>query len=148
MFAKPVVHGIYMLCYLSRQDAGSVTSASTLAKAVDVPPEHARKILMRLCAAGLVISVKGRSGGYAPTRRLEETSVLDVVDAVNPLATDDHLQPRVCAAAPDRACLATQGFVELRDQMRKLLAGRTVASFIGNACSESAEAFVTTIGEE
>lgn len=138
MLGKPVVHGIYMLCYLSRQAAGSVTSASTLAKAADVPPEHARKILMRLCAAGLVTSTSGRSGGYALTKGMEDTSVLDVLDAVGAAANDCDHQERTCAAIPNEVCSFRPGFAELRKQMRRVLATRTLASIVGGACSKRA----------
>ncbi len=136
-FSKAVVHGIYMLCYLCRQDAGSVTSAARIAKAVDAPPEHTRKILTSLCAAGLVTSVNGRSGGYASTRSMEDTSILDVLNAIGPVAGDHDLQPRVCAAAPDEACSVQPGLADLREQMRGLLAGRPLASLVGGECVSS-----------
>ncbi len=142
-FSKTAVHGIYMLCYLSRQGSGSITSATVLAKAVDAPPEHARKILMRLCAAGLVNSVNGRAGGYASTGSMEDISVLDVLDAIGRVP-DDGLQPRMCAAAPDEACSVQPGLADLREQMRRFLAGKTLASVIGAECCRRARSTEAT----
>ncbi len=134
LFSKAVVHGFYMLCYLSRQHAGSVTSARTLAKAVDTPPEHARKILMRLCAARLVTATNGRSGGYALTRSLEDISVMDVLDAIDSIKDSHNLQSRSCAVAPDEACSVQPGLADLRVRIRELLARGTLASLIGEGC--------------
>lgn len=144
-FSKAVVHGIYMLCYLNRQDAGSVVSATMLSKEVNVPPERARKILMRLCVSGLVTSVNGRSGGYAPSRSMEDTSVLDVLDAIGPVGDDHNLQPRVCAAAHDEACSVQPRLAGLREQMLRFLASKTLASVVGHECSESAETSLATV---
>ncbi|MCP4593178.1 MAG: hypothetical protein GY842_20775 [bacterium] len=147
-FGKATVHGIYMLCYLCRQDVGTVTSAATLAKAVDVPPEHARKILMRLCAAGLATSTNGRSGGYASTRSMEDTSVLDVLEATNPVADDGVPPPRMCAAAPDEACSVQPGLADLQKQMRGILADRSLAAVIGHRRGCLAEEPLATVCAE
>ena len=138
LFSKAAVHGIYMLCYLSRQDAGSVTSAITLAKAVDAPPEHTRKILMRLSAAGLVTATNGRSGGYASARDMKDISVLDVLDAISPVADVQSLQPRMCAAAPDDVCSVQPGLANLWEQTRALLANTALATIAGKQCCRQA----------
>ena len=123
-----------MLYYLSRQDGESVASASTLAKAVNAPPEHARKILMRLCEAGLTSSITGRSGGYTRAGSLEDMSLLDVLDALDPAKADHGLAPRMCAAAPDEVCSVQLGLAEVSDRMRGLLSGISLASLVGRGC--------------
>jgi Rrf2 family protein len=135
-FSKALVHGIYILCYLSRQDPQSVVSSSAIARAVSVPPQHARKLTMRLCFAGLVRSTLGRSGGYALARSLECISVLDVLDAVSPAGDDQTLEPRMCALGSGDECCVQPGLAELRMQMRGVLGGKALSSVVGPECPQ------------
>ena len=65
------------------QDRSSLVSAGTIADAVNVPREHERKILSLLRDAGLIVSVRGRDGGFVSARSLNEITVLQVVEAMS-----------------------------------------------------------------
>lgn len=136
---RTVVHGIYTLCYLSRQPTGQLASASAVAEAVGVPPEHTRKILSALAAADLVRSVRGRAGGFALARPLPRITVLDVRDAVQSAdGPVDPVDPRHCPVAARDACCVGPGLRELRAAIRALLAARTLDELVGEDCRGSA----------
>ena len=56
-----------------------------ISQAAQVPAGYLSKVLQMLARAGLVVSTAGRSGGFRLTRRPEEISVLDVINAVDPI---------------------------------------------------------------
>lgn len=56
-----------------------------IAGAVQVPAGYMAKVLQKLARAGLVASLPGRGGGVRLTRPAEGISVLDVVDAIDPV---------------------------------------------------------------
>ncbi len=134
---KTVVHGTYALCYLSRLPEGSVASSVAVAEALAIPPEHARKIMTALVDAGLVASVRGRSGGYALAKGPSEVSMLEVIDALHPGAGDAVLQSRSCPIGAEGACRTREGLSELREGVRAFFAGQSLASVIGEACRRS-----------
>jgi len=140
VLGKTVVHGIYALCYLSRLEPGGVAPSTTIAEAVGVPPEHARKILTCLTAAELVTSVRGRSGGYVLARSPEDISVLEVWDALTPGAGLSALEFRTCPVASGDGCCLRSGLADLRDHLRQALAERTLASVIGECHRPSGRA--------
>jgi len=55
-----------------------------------VPASYLSKVLQALGRAGLVRAQRGLGGGYAMSRRLEQVSVLDVINAVDPLRRIDR----------------------------------------------------------
>ena len=69
-----------------------------IARATKVPQGYLSRVLQSLARAGLVTSNPGRSGGFRLTRSPKDISVLDVVNAVDPirriercpLDIDDH----------------------------------------------------------
>ena len=132
--SKSVVHGVYLLCFLSRQPANSVTSAGAIATAMGVPSEHASKILQALASAGLLSSVRGRTGGYTLAKSLPDVSMLEVLDALEPPAQKHGLQARLCPVAPREMCQAHDGLVNLLDRLRDDLKEQTLASVLGLAC--------------
>src|SRR3954465_14811033 len=55
---------------------------STLAAAFDVPPHYLNKFLQALVRAGVLTSTAGAKGGFRLARSPQETSLLDVVTAI------------------------------------------------------------------
>ena len=60
-------------------------STQQIAEVTRVPAGYLSKVLQALARAGLVASQPGRTGGFQLTRPAREISVLDVVNAVDPV---------------------------------------------------------------
>lgn len=60
-------------------------STAAIARATHVPEGYLSKVLQELARAGFVASQAGRAGGFRLTHRPEETSVLDIINAVDPI---------------------------------------------------------------
>src|SRR4051812_37938416 len=60
-------------------------TAQELAAESQVPLDYLSKILNSLGKAGLITGQRGRGGGFQPTVRASEMTVLEVISAVDPL---------------------------------------------------------------
>lgn len=56
-----------------------------ISAAVQIPPGYLAKVLQTLAREGLVISTPGRAGGFRLTRAPGQITVLDVINAVDPV---------------------------------------------------------------
>lgn len=56
-----------------------------MAKATRVPPGYLSKVLQALARGGLVESLPGRKGGFRLSRPANRLSVLEVINAVDPI---------------------------------------------------------------
>jgi len=65
-------------------------TAQQIAVRTRVPAGYLCKVLQALGRAGLVEAQRGLGGGYVMSRRLEELSILDVINAVDPLKRIDR----------------------------------------------------------
>ena len=54
-----------------------------IAEAQGIPPRFLVQILLQLKTAGLVVSVRGASGGYQLARRPEEITLAEVINAID-----------------------------------------------------------------
>lgn len=101
-------------CLGSRPDKPA--SADTLAEITKVPRRYLTRVLQELVAAELVQSRSGPGGGYELARPAEELSILNVVNAVDPLerikscplGLESHTSLCPLHAELDRAYAATE----------------------------------------
>jgi Rrf2 family protein len=67
------------------QNDGQPCTSQRLAEITQVPGPYLSKLMQGLVRAGLVRSQRGLHGGFVLSRRPEELTMWDVVDAVEPL---------------------------------------------------------------
>ena len=72
------------------QSSGAAVVTPTIAEITRVPPGYLPKVLQTLRRAGLVHSKRGLGGGFTLARPAEELTVLEVVNAVDPIKRIDR----------------------------------------------------------
>ena len=84
MLSQTTEYALRIVVRLASQPSGPVTIPE-LAKTTRIPAGYLAKVLRQLGRAGLVHSQRGPNGGSVLARAPEELTVLDVVQAVDPL---------------------------------------------------------------
>ena len=72
------------------QGSGDAVVTATIAEITRVPPGYLPKVLQTLRKAGLVDSKRGLGGGFTLARPAAEMTVLEVVNAVDPIKRIDR----------------------------------------------------------
>jgi len=70
------------MVFLAGREKGGVTRKQQIAEAEGISPDYVEQILIRLKAAGLVQSTRGRHGGFALSGDANDITVADVLAAV------------------------------------------------------------------
>ncbi|MBA3309387.1 MAG: Rrf2 family transcriptional regulator [Nocardioidaceae bacterium] len=110
----------------SRSD-GAPVSAEELGRLQDIPHGFLQAILADLRRAGIVISVRGQSGGWRLARRATEVSVADVIRAVDgPLVSVYGLRPEA-VSYNDSATVLQLVWIAARANLREVFERVTVA---------------------
>lgn len=96
--SKMADYGTVVMVYLARRQQ-ALCNARDIAQHTHVPAPMASKLLKRLTAAGLLISVRGVSGGYRLQREAAAISVAEIIYALedNRGLTECSLQPNECS---------------------------------------------------
>jgi FeS assembly SUF system regulator len=92
-------YGVVVLVQLASDD--DVQTAPGIARATGIPEPTVAKVLKILAAAALVISQRGARGGYRLARKLSETTVADVIAAI-----DGPLTVTACVETSQDMCEA------------------------------------------
>jgi Rrf2 family nitric oxide-sensitive transcriptional repressor len=116
MISQTVEYALRAVVLLANSVPAARTTAE-IAEATQIPPAYLVKVLQSLTRAGILSSRRGAGGGVALTRAPDVLTVLDVVNAIEPVARittcplgiKDHGM-RLCAlhARLDEAMAATE----------------------------------------
>ncbi len=79
---KETYYALRGLRYLLRYPSGTVLQISRIANAEGVPEASLSKVLRRLASAGILQTHRGVGGGTSLARDPEQTSLRDVIEAV------------------------------------------------------------------
>jgi FeS assembly SUF system regulator len=103
--SKLTDYAIVLLAHLARAE-GTLT-AQALAARSRVPLPTVSKLCKELSRAGLVISLRGRHGGYSLARPAESISVAEVVEALEgPIALTECATPGGEPCGIESTCVA------------------------------------------
>jgi Rrf2 family protein len=113
------------MVHLASLPEGSRASLGTLAASVDVPATFLSKVLQRLVKAGLVVSWRGKKGGFELARNLASVSLLDVLNALDGVpALNTCLGGQGCTRSV--TCGAHMVWLEAQERLREVLAGASL----------------------
>jgi Rrf2 family nitric oxide-sensitive transcriptional repressor len=128
MFSQTVEYALRAVVYLAAR-GDTPQPAGRMAEGTRVPADYLAKVLQSLGRAGLVRARRGPQGGYVLARPADELSVLDVVEAVDPirrirscpLGLEDHI----------RLCPLHKRMDQALDMVEKALRQSTIAELLG-----------------
>ncbi len=105
--------------YLAGRESNEPVGVEAIAAATDLPPSYLSKTLQTLVAAGILKSVRGRTGGFRLAVRPDKLPLMRVVEAFDERADKRHclLGNHVCSdaspcAAHDRWKHASEAIME------------------------------------
>lgn len=85
MLSQTTEYALRAIIHLASLPPQSTASSEAIAERTRVPRGYLSKIMRDLVVAGVVTSQRGPSGGFTLARAAADISILDVVDAVDPL---------------------------------------------------------------
>ena len=84
MFSQKVEYALRAVAHLASKPGGACT-VEQIAKATKVPPAYLAKVIQELVHAGIARSQRGIGGGITLAKPPSELTMLEVVNAVDPI---------------------------------------------------------------
>lgn len=84
MFSQTAEYALRAVVWLANHDESPLTT-SEIARATQVPADYLAKVLLALGRSGLVHAQRGKNGGFQLTPAADEITILDVLNAVDPV---------------------------------------------------------------
>jgi Rrf2 family protein len=129
LISQTAEYALRAVVVLGSERDGPMTTRQ-IASRTRVPAGYLSKVLQALGRAGLVEAQRGLGGGFNLTRPLDELTVLDVINAVDPLKRIDHC-PLGLIEHGQRMCALhrrlDEGIALMESHFEKTTIGRLVA---------------------
>jgi len=143
MLSKKAKYGIKALLRLARDGQHGPLQSSQLAIAEGIPRKFLELILVQLKNQGILLSRRGRGGGYSLRVPAEEITIACVVRLFDgPLApvpcASEHYYQRCEECLDERSCGVRLVMKDVRDAVAHILEGTTVADLARRADTEIA----------
>ena len=140
MFSQTSEYALRTIVYLA-SNQGQPAITEDIAKATRVPRGYLSKVLQTLGRAGLVTSHRGLHGGFVLTHAPQTISVLDVINAVDPLQRIETC-PLGIKSHGKKLCPLHRRMDDALAQVEKAFAESTIATLLSETttskplCSE------------
>lgn len=132
MLSQRARYALRSLTYLARRDAEGPASIAEIAEAAAAPRKFLEAILLELKRRHILISTRGRLGGYRLARPPAEVSFADIIRALDgplalaPCASKTAYRPcETCPSVED--CPVHPALAAARDAVAEVLEGWTLA---------------------
>jgi Rrf2 family protein len=140
MLSSKARYALRAVVELARVEGSQVT-AGDLAERADAPRKFLEAILLELARRGVVVSRRGKLGGYSLARPASQISFAEVIRVIDgPLAMApcvSRLQFRKCDDCPDLAtCSIREALLRARDATAEVLEGYSLAEAASGAGGE------------
>lgn len=132
MLSQRARYALRSLTYLARRDAEGPASIAEIAEAAAAPRKFLEAILLELKRRHILISTRGRLGGYRLARPPAEVSFADIIRALDgplalaPCASKTAYRPcETCPSVED--CPVHPALAAAREAVAEVLEGWTLA---------------------
>ncbi|RPI75692.1 MAG: Rrf2 family transcriptional regulator [Ignavibacteriales bacterium] len=129
IFSKKCEYGLQAILYLATFDMGKVISADDIANKLSIPKEFVSKILQSLTVSGIILSKKGKSGGFALAQDPKKIKLIDVVAAIDGLDMFNGCVLGFPNCNPANPCPLHEKWGVLRTQTYQMLNEDTIDFF-------------------
>jgi len=148
MISQKAKYALRALIALARaENPGEVLLISDIAEKQRIPKKFLEQILLDLKHHGVVVSRRGKLGGYLLLKKPSEITfgeVLRIIDGpIAPLPCLSRMAYRRCAdCASEEACEVRRVFARVADATRAVLDGTTIADCVGGELHDEARALI------
>jgi Rrf2 family transcriptional regulator, iron-sulfur cluster assembly transcription factor len=129
IFSKKCEYGLQAVLYLAAQMDREVIPAEEIANKLSIPKEFVSKILQSLTESGIIISRKGKSGGFALAKDSKRIKLIDIVAAIDGLSMFSSCVLGFPHCNPDNPCPLHDKWGELRSKAYSMLTDENLDQF-------------------
>lgn len=133
VFSTTAEHALRAVLHLATRESSELLPAAEVARALGTPPNYTGKTLRLLSRKGILVSLRGPTGGFGLRVDPSRLTVADVVEAVDEQPVETPvclLGDRTCDA--DHPCHAHARWSALLEEVGALLETTTVADLLGD----------------
>lgn len=130
ILSRACEYGIQGLLFLVNSPPGRYVTVKEIARATKVSAPFLSKVLGRLAAHGLLLSLKGPQGGVRLARPAEEIDLLDVVEAIDGLGFSRKCVIGLPRCSDDAPCPLHSFWGPIREEIGAMFSSKSIRALV------------------
>jgi len=129
--SKSSQYAIRILAYMANQQNSEVLSATELSEKLEIPYKYLTKLMTDIVKAGLVISVRGRDGGYSFAKPPSEILIENILEIFHDSIQDQQCVLGIGFCNTKCKCALHDQWMEPKLLMQKMFRESTLEAIAG-----------------
>lgn len=138
IFAGPTEYAIRGLSELAARSGGKRVLLGELTAGSDLPHDFLAKIFQKLTKAGILVSAKGRGGGFLLARAAHDITLMQIVEAMEGPQPYDRCVIGLEACNDHMPCAQHDLYKPIRQRLKDYLTTTTLADLASSLRSKQA----------
>jgi Rrf2 family transcriptional regulator, iron-sulfur cluster assembly transcription factor len=131
IFSRQCEYALQAVLYLAIKEPGEMTSIKELTRKLEIPYHFVAKILQSLTRKGLLISMKGPSGGFSLGMPAKEITLFHIVEAVDGVGFMNNCVLGFPDCSGKNPCSVHETWGKVREEMYQTLISKTITEMAG-----------------
>ena len=127
-------YAIRILAYMADQKDSKLMNATELSEALYIPYKFLTKIMTELVKVGLIVSIRGRDGGYQFDKKTSEIMVSDILDVFNDSIKDEQCVLGIGFCNGMCKCALHDQWMEPKHLLQKMFRESSLKDIAGRGC--------------
>lgn len=127
IFSRQCEYALQAVLFLAKKQNGEMTSIKDLSAKLEIPYHFLAKILQNLAQKGLLVSLKGPTGGFGLTMRPEEITLFHIVEAIDGVDFMHNCVLGFPDCSGENPCPVHEKWGNMRDEIYNMLVSKNIA---------------------
>ena len=127
-------YAIRMLAYMADKKDSPLINATELSEVLQIPYKFLTKIMTELVKVNLVVSVRGREGGYTLKKKASDIMVGDILDVFNDAIKDEQCVLGIGFCNGMCKCALHDQWMEPKNLLQKMFRESSLEDIAGRGC--------------
>ena len=127
-------YAIRMLAYMADKKDSPLINATELSEALHIPYKFLTKIMTELVKVGLVVSIRGREGGYTLKKKASDIMVGDILDVFNDAIKDEQCVLGIGFCNGMCKCALHDQWMEPKLLLQRMFSESSLEDIAGRGC--------------
>jgi len=127
-------YAIRILSFMAIQEDNKLLNATQLAQTLQIPYKFLTKIMTEVVKSGLIVSIRGREGGYKFEKPSSEIIISEILDIFNDAIKDEQCVLGIGFCNGMCKCALHDQWMEPKLLMQKMFEESTLADIAGRGC--------------
>ncbi len=124
-------YAICILGYIANHENQELFNAKELSEALTIPYKFLTKIMIKLVKADLIISIRGREGGYKLSKPASDITIIEILKHFNEFSEDKQCLLGIGVCDSKKKCALHDQWVKPKNMIKTMFVNTTLADIKG-----------------